>query len=227
MEDIPSFKQLKPTEPHSCPLCSSADSTASVPTDSSSHSVNDSRPSTPTLENLPETMSETVGIKVLRPYEIEEPDDPEPEPPVQRRLGLPCLPDYFEIWQRELADRIEDMDDQEVTSSRAKLLPITKRGRKRKPIGAAGAGDYSPTGSHKFKHTAKLDDPALSGCGPSPKRVRRRGNLPEEMAKSPATVSLHDFRDTRASESSSSDLPSSSGADTADETALADEMDID
>lgn len=209
------------------PLCSSADSTASVSTDSSSHSVNNSKPSTPTLENQPETMSETVGLKVLQPYEIEEPDDPEPEPPVPQRPGLPCLPDYFEIWQRELADRIEDMDNQEVTSSSAKLLPFAKRDRKRKPIGAAGACDYSPAGSHKSKATAKLDDPALSGCGPSPKRLRRRGHQPEVLAKSPATVSLHVFRDSRDKESSSSDLPSSSGADTADETALADEMDID
>lgn len=40
-------------------------------------------------------------------------------------------------------------------------------------------------------------------------------------------VSLHDFRETRVNESSSSDLLSSSSIDTANESALVDEMDID
>lgn len=226
MEGTASSDQPKPADPHSCSPCSPTNNKADVATDSSSHSVNDSGPSTPTIENLPETMSGTAGVKVLRPYEIEEPDD-DPAPPVQRRLGLPCLPDYFEIWQRELADRIDDLDNQVETSPRTKLSSIPKGGRKRKPIGAAGAGDYSPTGSHRSKSKAKLDDPALPGCDLNPKRRRRRSKLTEEMDKGPHTVSLHDFREAGANESSSSDLQSSSSVDTTDDTALADEMDID
>jgi hypothetical protein len=226
IEGIASSHQLNnPADPLACPPCSSTDNTAGAATDSSSHSGNDSGPSTPTHENLPETMSGTAEVKPLRPYAIEEPDD-DPEPPVHWTRALPCLPDYFELWQRELIDRIDDMDDKAVTSPGAKLSPILKRGQKRKPIGAPNAGD-SHLRSHRFKSKAKPDDPALPVNGLSPKRRRRRSKILEDSAKHPHTVSLHDFRETRVNESSGSDLLSSSSIDTATESALADEMDID
>ncbi|KAJ5377609.1 uncharacterized protein N7496_005018 [Penicillium cataractarum] len=218
----------EPADPFSCHPGSSPANGAGVATDSSSHSVNVSGPTTPTHENLPENMSGMSKIKALQPYAIEEPDD-DPEPPVQRRLELPCLPDYFEVWQRELIDRIDDMDDADdkaVTKSSAKLSPIPKRGQKRKPLGAASAADYH-TGSYRSKSRAKLDDPALPICGMSPKRRRRRSKVPEESPKSPHPISLHDFRDTRVNQSSSSDLLSSSSTDSVDDSALVDEMDID
>lgn len=227
-EMISSNQTNDPASPFSCHPCSSADKGAGVATDSSSHSVNDSGPSTPTHENPPENMSDISEVKVLRPYAIEEPDD-DPEPPVQRRLALPCLPDYFEIWQRELIDRIDDMDHADgkaVTKSSAKLSPVPKRGQKRKPIGVASAGD-SYTAIPGSKCRAKLDDSALSLCGLSPKRRRRRSKAQEERPKDPHSTSLHDFRDPRVNQSSSSDWQSSSSADTADDSALVDEMDID
>lgn len=227
-EMISSDRMNEPADPFSCHLRSSPDNGAGVATDSSSHSVHDSGPSTPTHENLPENMSDIPEVKALQPYAIEEPDD-DPEPPMQRRLELPCLPDYFEIWQRELIDRIDDMDDTDdkaVNKSSAKLPQMPKRGQKRKPIGAAGAGD-SYTGFHRSKSRVRLDDPALPLCGLSPKRRRRRSKLPEESPKNPHPISLHEFRDTEVNQSSSSDLPSSSSADTVDDSDLVDEMDID
>jgi hypothetical protein len=215
----------KPADPLGFSPCSPSSTAAGHVTDSSSHSVNDSGPSTPTHENLPENMSYTAEIRPLRPYAIEEPDDEpayDPEPVMQWRQ-LPCLPDCFERWQRELIDRIDDMDDKFVTSPSAKPSPSPKRGQKRKLI---GAGDF-PMGSHRSKSKAKLDDPALPINGLSPKRRRRRSKIPEDNAKHPHTVSLHDFRDTRVNESSSSDFLSSSSIDTANESALVDEMDID
>jgi hypothetical protein len=173
-------------------------------------------------------MSDIPEVKVLRPYAIEEPDD-DPEPPMQRRLALPGLPDYFEIWQRELIDRIDDMDHTDgktVTKPSAKLSLVPKRGQKRKPIGVAAAGD-SYSAIHRSKSRAKLDDPALSLCGLSPKRRRRRSKVQEESPKNLHPTSLHDFRDTGVNQSSSSDLQSSSSPDTADDSALVDEMDID
>ncbi|KAF3390469.1 hypothetical protein F1880_009064 [Penicillium rolfsii] len=205
----------------------SYNATATV-TDSSSHSVNDSRPFTHTHENRAENMSYTAEIEPLRPYAIEEPDeelDYDPEPFVQPRHALPCLPDCFERWQRELIDRIDDMEDKSVSGSSSKLSPSQKRGQKRTLIGAIGAGGFH-VGSHRSKSKAKLDDLASSVNGLSPKRRRRRSKIPEDNAKLPH-VSLHDFRENRDNQSSSSDLPSSSSINTANESALVDEMNID
>lgn len=216
----------KPTYSLSCPPCSPTTNTRDITTDSSSHSVNDLGPSTPTHEILPEDMLDTTSFEPLRPYAIEEPDD-EPEPPMQRRLGLPCLPDCFERWQRELVDSIDDMEDKAATSPRASGKPIPKRGLKRKPIGAVGA-NHSQPGSLKAKSKAKLDDDALPTCGFNAKRRRRRSKGLDDTTSNSAFVSLHEFRDTRANESSSSELQSSSSSlDAANKSVLADEMDID
>lgn len=215
----------KPAHPRGFSPCSPSSNAGGHVTDSSSHSVSDSGPSTPTHENLPENMAYTAEIEPLRPYAIEEPDDDpgdDPEPVMQWRQ-LPCLPDCFERWQRELIDRIDDMDDKSVKIPSTKLSPSPKRGHKRKLI---GIGDVH-MGSHRSKSKAKLDDPGLLINGLSPKRRRRRSKIPEDNAKHPHTVSLHDFRETRVNESSSSDLLSSSSIDTANESALVDEMDID
>jgi hypothetical protein len=219
----------KPADPLGFPPRPPSSNAAGTVTDSSSHSVNDSEPSTPTHENIPENMSYTAEIKPLQPYAIEEPDDEpgdDPEPLVQRRPALPCLPDCFERWQRELIDRIDDMDDNSVTGSSAKLSTSPKKGQKRKLMGAVGAGDVH-MGSHRSKSKAKVDDPELHINGLSPKRCRRRSRISENNARHPHSVSLHDFRETRVNESSSSDFQSSSSNDTANESAVIDEMDID
>lgn len=230
MEETSSSDQSnKPATPHGFSPCSPCSNAAGTVTDSSSHSVNDSGPSTPTHEDPPENMSYTTEIQPLRPYAIEEPDDEpddHPEPLLQPRRTLPCLPDCFERWQRELIDRIDDMDNKSVTSTSAKLSPSPKRGQKRKLIGAVGAGDFH-IGPHRSKSKAKLDDPALRINSLSPKRRRRRSKILDDNAKHPHTVSLHDFRETQVKESSSSDFLSSSSIDTANESALVDEMDID
>lgn len=220
-------KPHKPTESLSCPPCSPTNNTTDIATDNSSHSVNDLGPSTPTHEHLPEDMLDTTAIKPLRPYAIEEPDD-EPEPLVPRRLGLPCLPDCFERWQRELVESIDDMEDKAATSPSASGKPIPKRGLKRKPIiGAVGSG-YSQPGSQKAKSKAKLDDDTLPTCGFNAKRRRRRSKALDDTTSNSASVSLQEFRDTRADESSTSELQSSSSSlDASNESALADEMDID
>lgn len=224
----PSDQQHKPADSCGFSPCSPSSNAAGHVTDSSSHSVNDSGPSTPTHENLPENMSYTAEIEPLRPYAIEEPDD-EPgddREPVMQWRQLPCLPDCFERWQRELIDRIDDLDDKSMTVPNAKLSPSPKRGQKRKLIGPVGPGDFHIE-SHRSKSKAKLDDPALPINGLSPKRRRRRCKISEDNAKHPHTVSLHDFRETSVNESSSSDILSSSSIDTANESALVDEMDID
>lgn len=216
----------KPTCSLSGPPCSPANNTTDSTTDSSNHSVNDLRPSTPTHEYLPEDTLDTTSIEPLRPYAIEEPDD-EPEPPMQRRLGLPCLPDCFERWQRELVDSIDDMEYKAATSPSASGKPIPRRGLKRKPIGAVGAGHPQP-GSLKAKSKAKLDNDALPTCGFNAKRRRKRSKALDDTTSNSVSVSLQEFRDTRANESSSSELQSSSSSlDAANESALADEMDID
>ncbi|KAJ5153104.1 uncharacterized protein N7482_009582 [Penicillium canariense] len=218
----------KPTEgPWQCPPFTSTNDATYAPTDNSSshHSQNGSAPSTPGPEDLLDQISDTTEVKVLRPYAIEEPDD-EPVPAVQRR-GLPCLPDCFERWQRDMVVGMDDMADKVVTSPGVKLSPTPKRGQKRKPPGSAGAG-HSHMGSNRSKSGTRLDDNAAPVPGISPKRRRRRSKPSGNALKISHPVSLNDFRETRANESSSSDLQSSgSSVDTANESALADEMDID
>lgn len=188
--------------------------------------MNDLELSTPTHEYLPEDMLDTTSIEPLRPYAIEEPDD-EPDPPMLRRPGLPCLPDCFERWQRDLIDSIDDMEDKGATSPSASGRTIQRRGLKRKPIGVVGAGHSQP-GSLKAKSKAKLDDDALPTYGFNAKRRRRRSKALDDTTRNSVFVSLHGFRDTRASESSTSELQSSSSSpDAANESAVADEMDID
>ncbi|KAJ5692494.1 hypothetical protein N7462_001917 [Penicillium macrosclerotiorum] len=213
---------------------STGEFTDTCPTDDNAdgdgQSLSDSGPPTPMDKSKPEAehvaneRSYFTNTKVIRPYAIEEPDD-EPVPPVQR-LELPCLPDCLERWQRDLLDRMNDLNDDAAKSHSSKLRASPKRGQKRKPGNLTSSSSY--TWPHRFKSNARLEDPALSIPGLSPKRQRRRSKIVGDAARADQSPSLNDFREPRSNGSSSSDLPSTaSSAAMSNDSALTDEMDID
>lgn len=216
--------------PNSPPFAAS-DNPADAQTDSSVHSLNDSGPSTPVHETAPIQSTDKPRTIVYQPYAIEEPDD-EPEPASQKR-ELPCLPDYFECWQRELVDSMHDLGSRAnkavAAAAAAKLHQNQRRGQKRKPANSNGGGNLHNSQSHRSKSKTRAEEAPLHVPGLGPKRRRRRSKLPGDAAGNGRPVSLHDFRESRSGESSSSE-PHSTGAsstDTINETAIADEMDID
>jgi hypothetical protein len=190
--------------------------------DGSGHSVNESGPSTPL---------HTTNNVTVKPYAIEEPDDepdeePDDDPAPIAQKELPCLPDNFERWQRELVDYMNDLKsatDVATDSSHAWAHQSSpKRGKKRKPT---GPGHLHPLNSHPFKPRSRSQETRSTGLYP---KRRRRSKHPKEDGP----VSLHDFRETReaqSSTSSSSDLRSTdmSSTETMNDTPLSDEMDID
>lgn len=187
--------------------------------DGSGHSLNGLGPST-----LLHTTNNAASNVTVKPYAIEEPDD-DPAPVVQKEL--PCLPDNFERWQRELADYMKDLDsapDSAADSSHACAHPSSpKRGKKRKP---PSTGHLHPLNCHPFGSRSRPQETQSTGL--CPKRRRRRSKHPKEDRP----VSLHDFRETReaqSSNSSSSDLRSTdmSSTETMNDTPMSDEMDID
>ncbi|CAL5866240.1 uncharacterized protein PFLUO_LOCUS447 [Penicillium psychrofluorescens] len=187
--------------------------------DGSGHSLNGSGPPTP----LHTTSNATNSITV-KPYAIEEPDD-DPAPVAQREL--PCLPDHFERWQRELADYMNSLDsatDSATDSSHAWTHPSSpKRGKKRKPT---GTGHLNPLSCHPLGSRSRSQEAQSTGF--CPKKRRRRS----KHAKEDRPLSLHDFREAReaqSSTSSSSDLRSTdmSNTETTNDTPMNDEMDID
>ncbi|KAJ5624133.1 hypothetical protein N7510_000442 [Penicillium lagena] len=191
-----------------------------TPADGSGHSLNESGPSTP----LQTTDSVTDNVTV-KPYAIEEPDDDRPDDdwaPVAQK-ELPCLPDNFERWQRELADYMNDLDSA-TDSSHAWTHPSSpKRGKKRKPT---GTGHLHPLNCHPFGSRSRSQDTHSTGL--CPKRPRRRSKHPKEDGP----ISLHDFREAREAQSSASSSPDGRSTDTSstetmNDTPMGDEMDID
>jgi hypothetical protein len=186
------------------------------PTDGSDHSLNESGPSTP-----PHT-TDTVTVK---PYAIEEPGD-DRAPVAQKAVAqkeLPCLPDNFECWQRELADYMNDLDSA-TDSSHAWAPPSSpKRGKKRKPT---GTGHLHPLSCHPCGSRSRSQETQSTGL--CPKRRRRRSKHPKEDGP----VSLHDFREAREAQSSTSSSssrrsPNMSSTETMNDIPMSDEMDID
>lgn len=210
------------------PPFSAKDKPADVRTDGSGHSLNDSGPSTPVHETPSNQSAESNKGNVFQPYAIEEPDD-EPEPAGPKR-ELPCLPDYFECWQRELVDSMHDLGSRanKAATATAKPHQNQRRGQKRKPANSTGALHNSQ--SHRPKSKTRLEEAPLHVPGLGSKRRRRRSKLPGDAAgNNGRPVSLHHFRETCSAGSSSSDPHSTgtSSTDTVNETAVADEMDID
>lgn len=200
---------------------------ADDPADGSEHSLNDSGPSTPIHDDEGDEDIDTTSPLILRPYAIEEPSDesisahPRPE--------LPSLPDYFERWQRELKDSVNDLGSEPNRSTcNARLSSTPRRGQKRKVAQPAGAIHHPPTSSTPSKNKDRLNEPGITVPGLSPKRRRRRSRIAADAGKSTRTASLDEFRETQASDSSSSDQPMTDiSVDTTPETNLTDEMDID
>lgn len=199
-----------------------------TPTDDSGQDLNDPGPSISNHENASRNTADTAetNFNTYRPYAVEEPDD-EPDSSKPKR-ELPCLPDCFECWQRELVDSMDNLDRCNRKPG-VKVSPLQKRGQKRKPASFVSSGDPHSFQSYQSKPSTWSDEASLSVPGLSPKRRRRRSKILGDAAKSGRTVSLHDFREARSNGSSSSDLPSTdaSSADTINESAFADEMDID
>lgn len=212
--------------PKSSPFAAT-DNPADVHTDGSGHSLNVSGPSTPVHETSLNQPAESNADNVFQPYAIEEPDDEAESAHLKR--DLPCLPDYFECWQRELVDSMHDLGSRpnKAVAAAAKPHQNPRRGQKRKPVNSTGALHNSQF--HRSKSKTRLEETPLHVPGLGSKRRRRRSKLPGDVAGNGGPVSLQHFRETHSDGSSSSD-PLSAGAsstDTVDETAVADEMDID
>ncbi|KAJ6111820.1 hypothetical protein N7523_007881 [Penicillium sp. IBT 18751x] len=199
------------------------------PTDVSGHSLNGSGPSTPTHEGIssaPEVADiEDTANEIFRPYDIEEPDDIPVS--ITTRTELPCLPDPFERWQRDLTEWMDGMGRSSDINPPVKLPPNQGRGQKRKSPIFGGSGHVkSPPSCTKAK--SMLDEQKVPVPGLSPKRRRKRHKSSADAAKT-RMASLYDFRETGSSDSSSSDLHSTDGysTDVPNEPILTDEMDID
>lgn len=228
MEGTDASDQLKQTsEPLKSPHLAAADNPTDARTDGSRYNLNDSGHSTPTHGNPFAQPTESNHGNVFQPYAIEEPGD-EPESAVQKR-ELPCLPDYFERWQRELVDYMDDLGYQSNKTANLKLHQSQRRGQKRKSTNPTSGGSMHSSQSHRSKSKTGIIETPLHVPGLSPKRRRRRSKLPGDTAKGISPVTLHDFREERSDGSLSSDLRSTgaSSAESTNESAVADEMDID
>lgn len=207
-----------------------ANTAAYPPTDGSCHSLNGSGPSTPTHEDVPSTGADLEGAKVeiFQPYDVEEPDD-EPGSIAAQRPELPCLPDSFERWQRDLTEYVDGMGQSSDKQFSVKMASGQRRGQKRKSPNISGSGHVRSSSSPRPKSKTMSDEQRAPVPGLGPKRRRRRSKLPEDASKATRTASLYDFREAGSTGSSSSDLHSTdaSSAETPNESTLADDMDID
>ncbi|KAJ6114671.1 hypothetical protein N7486_000449 [Penicillium sp. IBT 16267x] len=195
-----------------------------APTDYSEHSLNGPAPSTPVAADNLNMAPDMLNFKVYHPYDIEEPDD---EPDAIQRLELPCLPDYFERWQRELLEYMNGLGNDLSNQIISRPLTAPKRGQKRKTSSMPGAGYHSPH-SHCSTFKAGSGEEPVSVPGLCSKRRRRRSKVPDDSMKAGHTVSLYEYRDDGGNGSSSPDPWSTdSSAETMHESAIADDMDID
>ncbi|KAJ5766931.1 uncharacterized protein N7511_004547 [Penicillium nucicola] len=196
-------------------------------TDESGQSVNDSGPSTPTddIDSFDDDGNyESNGGLVMRPYAIEEPDD-EPQATLPRRK-LPCLPDHFEHWQRDLKDSLNGFDVRPDSFDATTYSAIRNKGQKRKSVSIA-----SSTQSHSGSHFCRRGT-ISTGTHHQVNdhyRKRRRG-CSEESQDYSDTDSFCNFREPNANERSNSSAESQttdmSSAESLNEFA-ADKMDID
>ncbi|KAJ5306183.1 hypothetical protein PENANT_c024G10289 [Penicillium antarcticum] len=194
-------------------------------TDESGHSVTDSEPSTPTndIDSFEKNGNhDSHDSQVIRPYAIEEPDD-EPDATLPRH-DLPCLPDRFERWQRDLRDYMTGLNVRPENSNGTKYPVMRKRGQKRKSASIASS-IHSHSGSHSFRRRTTSAEPHQQANDYSHKRHRGCSEEPQHHYD---TDSFHTFREPKTNESSSSEAPTPdlSSAETMNDSA-ADEMDID
>ncbi|CAG8085039.1 unnamed protein product [Penicillium olsonii] len=176
-------------------------------TDDSELSLDDSGPETPIhdLDSLGDD-----GVRIIKPYAVEEPDD---EPDIPHR-DLPRLPDRFERWQRDLSEYMDDLNYEADGPHLASSSP-RKQGQKR-----------------KLAHTGKQDGDGdrRRSVDTQPVHERRsKKQRSDSLEKSPVTDSFNAFREPNGDESSWSDTRSTecSGLDTTGNSPESDEMDID
>ncbi|KAJ5372512.1 hypothetical protein N7517_004518 [Penicillium concentricum] len=229
MEDLPmDDSPAQPHQPHQ-PFDFSTGFTgfhaADPQPEETEHSTDDSGPSTPTQNTHPFDNSDD-DIRVIKPYDIEEPDD-ELESSVQRVNRL-CLPDRFERWQRDLTDYLDDMDDQPVGFNRNKIRSMRKRGQKRKPTHNTPATQQCNP-PFKQRYASAEIQPQVDEHLPK----RRRVSEPPQLYPS-SMDSFGDFREPNANESSSSETQSmdlsgneTMGNETMNNSPMEDEMDLD
>ena len=230
MEDVEITGPLHeaPDSPQSSPVLTAHTATY-PPTDVSGQSLNGSGPSTPTHEGISSAPKvadiEDAANEIFQPYDIEEPDD-EPES-ITTRTELPCLPDSFERWQRDLTEWMDSIGHPSDIKPTVKLPPSHGRGQKRKSPIFSGSGHVKSSPSRTISKSM-VDEQRMPVPGLSPKRRRKRNKLSDDAAKT-RTASLYEFRETGSTDSSSSDLHSTDeySTDVPNEPILTDEMDID
>ncbi|KAJ5296792.1 uncharacterized protein N7443_007685 [Penicillium atrosanguineum] len=231
MEDVESTSPLHEVpEVLQSPPFSTTNTATYPPTDVSGHSLNGSGPSTPTHESISSAPKvadiEDAANEIFQPYDVEEPDD---EPgPIPTRTELPCLPDSFERWQRDLTEWMDGIGSSPNIKPTVKMPPSQRRGQKRKSPNVGGSGHVQSSPS-RTKAKSVLDEPRMPVPEPSPIRRRKRNKLSDDAAKSTRAASLYDFRETDSTDSSSSDVHSTDdySTDVPNEPTLTDEMDID
>ncbi|KAJ9492716.1 hypothetical protein VN97_g497 [Penicillium thymicola] len=184
----------------------------------SEHSMDGSGPSTPTHDIDP--LEDSGDIRVIKPYDIEEPDD-ELEASVPR-VDLLCLPDQLERWGRDLTDYLDDLCYQPGGFDNNTIPLVRKRGQKRKPAGNTVATQH---GDPHFAQRHTSPETQYEAHDHRPKR-RRFSELPKWHSED--IDSFGAFREGIVNESSGSETASIDlGNDTMDDSPMADEMDID
>ena len=184
----------------------------------SEHSMDGSGHSTPTHDIHP--FEDSDDIRVIKPYDIEEPDD-ELEISVPR-VDLLCLPDRLERWQRDLTDYLNDLDYQPGGFNSNTIPLVRKRGQKRKPARNTLATQH---GDPPFsqRHTSPETQ-----YEPHDHRPKKRRFSEFQKWHSQDIDSFGTFREDNANESSGSETASIDlGNDIMDDSPMADEMDID
>ncbi|KAJ5472879.1 hypothetical protein N7530_006880 [Penicillium desertorum] len=190
----------------------SSDAAADPQLEDTEQSMNGSGPSTPTQDTNP--FEESDKIRIIKPYDIEEPDD-DLETSVPR-VDLLCLPDPFEQWQRELTDYLNGLDYEHVGFDSNAMPLARKRGKKRKPAHNALATQQG--------HASAGTQPEVNGHSP------KRRKFSELQWHAQDIDSFGTFREANANESSGSETASTDlcgGNDGTNNSPMADEMDID
>ena len=181
------------------------------------------------MKSKMDSEAQTSHVKIYRPYDIEEPDD-DTIPGIQG-LEIPSLPDYFERWQRDFVDDIDGTQSDPSDYATRQLRVDPTRGQKRKPTNSAGLERGSASQWQCSRPGTRPRDEAVSGqYRPAHKRRRRRSRLGNDSVKAAPVQSLYEFRDTQLNESSSSDYWSTEtdgSADSMQDSAITDDMDID
>jgi hypothetical protein len=193
------------------------DAAADPQTEESEQSVDDSGPSTP-IHNS-NLFEDDYCIRIIKPYAIEEPDD-EPDCTITR-LNIPCLPDRFERWQRDLADYMDDLNyqpDELDLDSR----PTQKEGQKRKTAHITGATQNCYP-HMKQRHTSAKTQPQMRGNCTKRRKFSKQPHGVSQMMNSFAGYRAADANESSSRETRSASL---SASDTMNNSLRTEEMDI-